>query len=246
MLDPKALLGNVNSSGLVGKMLSGMATKNFAAGLLAGGVGGAMMRKGGKDMIEDAAKLGGLALLGTLAYKAYNNYQQDKAAGRDPNVMGNVKQSASDLIAQAKQLAGGIAAPAAAAPAQLAAPQHSPELTLAIMRAMIAAAKADGKMDDAEMQKILSHTEQGGLSQDEKMLLMREMASSADAATIASGAKTPEEAAEIYLAALLVCDSQCAAEQQFLSTLAAALKLDSGFTGALQQQLLAMNSQQAA
>ena len=50
MLDPKALLGNVNSSGLVGKMLSGMATKNFAAGLLAGGVGGAMMRKGGKDM----------------------------------------------------------------------------------------------------------------------------------------------------------------------------------------------------
>jgi uncharacterized membrane protein YebE (DUF533 family) len=225
-------------------MLSGMATKNFAAGLLAGGVGGAMMRKGGKDMIEDAAKLGGLALLGTLAYKAYNNYQQDKAAGRDPNVMGNVKQSASDLIAQAKQLAGGIAAPAAAP--QLAAPQHSPELTLAIMRAMIAAAKADGKMDDAEMQKILSHTEQGGLSQDEKMLLMREMASTADAATIASGAKTPEEAAEIYLAALLVCDSQCAAEQQFLSSLASALKLDSGFTSALQQQLLAMNSQQAA
>ncbi|MDX2112997.1 MAG: DUF533 domain-containing protein [Alphaproteobacteria bacterium] len=244
MIDPKALLGNVNSNGLVGKMLSGMATKNFAAGLLAGGVGGAMMRKGGKDMIEDAAKLGGLALLGTLAYKAYNNYQQDKAAGRDPNVMGSVKQSASDLIAQAKQLAGGIAAPAASA--QLAASQHSPELTLAIMRAMIAAAKADGKMDDAEMQKILSHTEQGGLSQDEKMLLMREMASTADTATIASGAKTPEEAAEVYLAALLVCDSQCAAEQQFLSALAGALKLDSGFTSALQQQLLAMGAQQAA
>ncbi len=245
MIDPKALLGNVNSNGLVGKMLSGMATKNFAAGLLAGGVGGAMMRGKGKDMVEDAAKLGGLALLGTLAYKAYNNYQQDKAAGRDPNVVGSVKQSASDLIAQAKQLAGGIAAPAAA-PAQLAAPQHSPELTLAIMRAMIAAAKADGKMDDAEMQKILGHTEQDGLSQDEKMLLMREMATTADAATIASGAKTPEEAAEVYLAALLVCDSQCAAEQQFLSTLATALRLDSGFTSALQQQLLAMGAQRAA
>jgi uncharacterized membrane protein YebE (DUF533 family) len=244
MLDPKALLGNVNSSGLVGKMLSGMATKNFAAGLLAGGVGSAVLGKGGKDLIEDTAKLGGLALLGTLAYKAYNNYQQDKAAGRDPNVMGSVKQSASDLIAQAKQLAGGIAAHAA--PAQLAAPQHSPELTLAIMRAMIAAAKADGKMDDAEMKKIIGHLEKDGLTQEENMLLMREMAATNDIATIASGAKTPEEAAEIYLAALLVCDSQCTAEQQFLSGLASALKLDSSFTGALQHQLLAMNAQQAA
>jgi uncharacterized membrane protein YebE (DUF533 family) len=111
---------------------------------------------------------------------------------------------------------------------------------------MIAAAKADGKMDDAEMQKIMGHMAQGGMTSEENMLLMREMAANHDAAAIASGAKTPEQAAEVYLAALLVCDSQCAAEQQFLGKLSGALKLDAAFAQNLQNELLAMGNKQAA
>jgi uncharacterized membrane protein YebE (DUF533 family) len=244
-MDPKQLLSNVNANGLVGKMLSGMATKNFAAGLLAGGIGGSLIKK---DAVEDIAKLGGLALLGTLAYKAYNSYQQDKSQG----VGGAVKSAGQGMVAQAGGLLAGAKhmianAQAASAPqAALPAPAHSEALQLAIIRAMIAAAKADGAMDDAEMQKIMGHVEQGGMSNDEKMLLMREMASAHDVATIASGAATPEEAAEIYLAALLVCDSQCAAEQQFLSRLAAALRLEPAFAQNLQRELLAMANPQAA
>jgi uncharacterized membrane protein YebE (DUF533 family) len=228
-------------------MLSGMATKNFAAGLLAGGIGSSLMKK---DAVEDIAKLGGLALLGTLAYKAYNNYQQDKSQG----IGGAVKTAGSGMMAQASGLfanAKQAIANAQAATAQqqqqaLPAPAHSPELSISIIRAMIAAAKADGKMDDSEMQKIMGHVEQGGMNAEEKMLLMREMAASHDAASIAQGAKTPEEAAEIYLAALLVCDSQCAAEQQFLGQLASALKLEPAFAKNLQNELLAMANQQAA
>ena len=246
-MDPKQLLASVNSNGLVGKMLSGMATKNFAGGLLAGGIGASLLKK---DAVEDIAKLGGLALLGTLAYKAYNNYQQDKSQG----IGGAVKTAGSGMIAQAGGLLAGAkqaianaqAATAAGHSAALPAPAHTPELALSIIRAMIAAAKADGKMDDAEMQKIMGHVEQGGMSGDEKMLLMREMAASHDAASIAQGAKTPEEAAEIYLAALLVCDSQCVAEQQFLSALASALRLEPAFAQNLQNELLAMARAQAA
>jgi uncharacterized membrane protein YebE (DUF533 family) len=79
MLDAKSLLGTMDSNSLVGKMLGGMATKNFGAGLLTGGIATALLGK--SDIVEGAAKLGGMALLGTLAYKAYNNYQETKAVG---------------------------------------------------------------------------------------------------------------------------------------------------------------------
>ena len=76
MIDTKKLLANIDTNSLVGKMLGGMATKNFAAGLLTGGLGSTLLRK---DGVENLAKMGGLAVLGTLAYKAYGNYQQQKS-----------------------------------------------------------------------------------------------------------------------------------------------------------------------
>jgi uncharacterized membrane protein YebE (DUF533 family) len=98
MLDAKNLLATIDSNGLVGKMLGGMATKNFAAGLLTGGVATSLLG-GGKDTIETVAKVGGLALLGTLAYKAFGNYQQQKAAGGNASVVDAVKQSATGMQA---------------------------------------------------------------------------------------------------------------------------------------------------
>ncbi len=250
MLNAASLLSQVNANGLVGKMLGGMATKQFAGGLLAGGLAGSVL---GKDTLEGAAKLGGLALLGTLAYKTYGAYQQGKASGQPVNLTDAVKQGAGDMLAQGKSLLGNVqgmianaqaASAAPAAPAALPAP--APELALSVMRAMIGAAKADGKVDAEETQRILGHLEGQGLEAAEKSLLMTELANAQDVATIAQGATSPEEAAEIYLAALLVCDSQCAAEQAYLSQLATALKLDAGFTQALQAELLKATRAKAA
>jgi uncharacterized membrane protein YebE (DUF533 family) len=249
MLDAKSLLSGINSNGLVGKMLGGMATKQFAGGLLAGGVASQLISK---DTVEGAAKLGGLALLGTLAYKSYNAYQANKASGGSASVVDAVKQGAGDMVTQGKVLAGNFkslianAQASAAAPAALPAPEQTNELALAVIRAMIGAAKADGKVDADETQRILGHLDQSGMDNDEKSFLMTELANTQDVNQIASGAKTPEEGAEIYLAALLVCDSQCAAEQAYLSQLAAALKLDVGFTQALQAELLKAQTAQAA
>lgn len=249
MLDAKNLLGNIDSNGLVGKMLSGMATKNFAAGLLAGGVGTSLLG-GPKDTLETVAKVGGLALLGTLAYKAYGNYQQQKSAGGSASVVGAVTQSATGMAGQAKSLLSGLLAGSgvslptpAAAPVQ---PATNSGLPLAIIRAMIGAAKADGHMDAAETQKIMGQLESAGIGMQERTLLMQEMANTPDIAVIASAAQTPEEAAQIYLAALLVCDSQCAREQAYLASLAQALKLEPAFTARLQQELLALSQQKAA
>lgn len=247
MLDTKNLLANINSNGLVGKMLGGMATKNFAAGLLTGGVATSLLG-GGKETVETVAKVGGLALLGTLAYKAFGNYQQHKATGGNASVVEAVKTSATGMANQASGIISGLLAgnqsPAASLPVPTA-PANA-ELPLAIIRAMIAAAKADGHVDATESQKIMEQLESAGVGVQEKALLMQEMANTKDVNSIAAAAKTPEEAAQIYLAAVLVCDSQCAREHEYLSTLAAALKLDPAFTSRLQSELLAMSSQKVA
>jgi uncharacterized membrane protein YebE (DUF533 family) len=248
MFDPQSLLSNINANGLVGKLLGGMATKQFAGGLLAGGLASQLVSK---DTIEGAAKLGGLALLGTLAYKTYGAYQQSKATGQPANLTGAVKQGAQEMMSQGRALAGNFqslianAQAASAAPA-VPAPQVSSELSLAVIRAMIGAAKADGKVDAEETQRILGHLESNGLEANEKSFLMQELANTQDVNVIAAAVTKPEEAAEIYLAALLVCDSQCAAEQAYLTQLSTALKLEPAFTNALQRELLNANTQQAA
>lgn len=248
MLDAKNLLANIDSNGLVGKMLGGMATKNFAAGLLTGGVATSLLG-GGKDTVETVAKVGGLALLGTLAYKAFGNYQQQKAAAGNASVVDAVKISASGMATQASTLISGLLAgnqsPNASLPAS-SAPQANPDLPLGIIRAMIAAAKADGHMDAAETQKIMRQLESTGVGAQEKALLMQEMANTQDVNSIAAAAKTPQESAQIYLAALLVCDSKCEREQEYLVSLGSALKLEPAFTTNLQQELLAMSQKKAA
>jgi uncharacterized membrane protein YebE (DUF533 family) len=248
MLDAKNLFANIDSNGLVGKMLGGMATKNFAAGLLTGGVATSLLG-GGKDTVETVAKVGGLALLGTLAYKAFGNYQQQKAAGGNASVVDAVKSSATGMATHASTLISGLLAGTQAQNASLPAPTATltnPDLALAIIRAMIAAAKADGHMDTAETQLIIGQLEAAGVSTHEKTLLMQEMANTQDVGSIAAAATTPQEGAQIYLAALLVCDSQCVREQDYLASLATALKLEPAFTTSLQQELLAMSQQKAA
>lgn len=254
MLDAKNLLANIDSNGLVGKMLGGMATKNFAAGLLTGGVatsilGGKKIMGGVADTAETVAQVGGLALLGTLAYKAFGNYQQQKANGGNASVVNAVKHSASGMATQASSLISGLLAGNQVQNTPLPAPTAvatNAELPLAIIQAMIAAAKADGHMDAAESQKIIGQLESAGVGAQEKALLIQEMANTQDVNRIAAAAKTPEEAAQVYLAALLVCDSQCVREQEYLSSLATALKLEPAFTASLQQELLNMSAQRAA
>jgi len=252
MLDAKNLLKNIDSNGLIGKMLGGMATKNFAAGLLTGGLatsllGGRKIMGGVADTAETVAKVGGLALIGTLAYKAFGNYQRQKASGGNASIVNAVKQSASGMVTQAGGLFSGLMGGQQPATLEATVPaQMSPELSLSIMRAMIGAAKADGHMDAAESQKIMGQLEMAGSNSQEKILLMQEIANPQDVNTIAKAAVTPQDSAQIYLAALLVCDSQCVNEQQYLTSLATALKLEPAFTASLQQELLNMSQQKAA
>jgi uncharacterized membrane protein YebE (DUF533 family) len=188
-----------------GSMASGAAAGALVSLLM----GNKTVRKVGGNVVA----LGGLALVGTLAYKAYQNYSQGNAPAQ---------------------------ATAPVQPAQLP-PPDSPfnpvqaaqtQLPVTLLRTMIAASLADGHIDDAERAAISAKlNERPGASLDEaERFLAQELASPASVETIAREVASPEEAAEVYIAALLAIDPDVSAERAFLARLALALKLDPALT----------------
>ncbi|KII76867.1 tellurite resistance TerB family protein [Vibrio renipiscarius] len=94
-----------------------------------------------------------------------------------------------------------------------------------IIKAMIAAAKADGHVDNDEMAQIESAIEQSGADQELRELIHQELNKPLDPTQIARLASSPQQAAEVYLASLLVVDEQNFMEKAYLQELAKQLQL---------------------
>lgn len=94
-----------------------------------------------------------------------------------------------------------------------------------IIKAMIAAAKADGHVDNDEMAQIESAIEQSGADQELRELIHQELNKPLDPTQIARLASTPQQATEVYLASLLVVDEQNFMEKAYLQELAKQLQL---------------------
>ncbi|WP_070962603.1 tellurite resistance TerB family protein [Vibrio sonorensis] len=94
-----------------------------------------------------------------------------------------------------------------------------------ILRAMIAAAKADGHVDEAEMIHIESAIEQAGAELSLQQLVHSELNKPLNPEEIARLASTLQEGSEIYLASLLVIDQKNSMETLYLKALAEQLRL---------------------
>ena len=180
---------------------------SLASGAAAGALVSLVLgSKGGRKMAGNAVALGGLALVGTLAYKAYQNYQQ----GQQP------QQTAAEPVPT--QL------PPAQSPFHPAQAERS-HFDVTLLRTMIAASLADGHVDETERAAI--STKLGGAQLDEaERFLTQELGSPASPETLAGEASSPEQAAEVYMTALLAIDADTTSERVFLARLATALKLD--------------------
>lgn len=158
----------------------------------------------GRSVAGSAAKLGGLALIGGLAYKAYQNYQAGKP-----------------LLDSRQQEV--LPAPAGTG----FEPQAASEATaLVFIRAMIAAAAADGHIDTEERSTILGGLQEAGLDQEAHDWLAKEMANPASIDALVEAAESPELAAQIYTAARIAINPETAPEKDFLAGLAGSLGLD--------------------
>jgi uncharacterized membrane protein YebE (DUF533 family) len=94
------------------------------------------------------------------------------------------------------------------------------------IRAMIAAASADGVVDEAELARITAGFQQAGHSADAAAFIRQELARPATAAELAAACSSPEIAMQCYTAARIAIEPDSDGEKQFLAQLAAALGMD--------------------
>lgn len=199
--------------GLLGGGSGGTGGKDLGAMLKGAGGGAALaMLLGNKRVRKVGGKVavyGGLAALGVIAYKAYGNWQaqQAGAAQREPQILD-----------------------------RLPAPQVE-QHSQAILKALVAAAKADGHVDTRERQLI--EEELGKLAQDAELQqwLHSELNKPLDPADVARAASTPEMAAEMYIASVLMVDEEHFMERAYLEELARQLNLAPGLKAELEAQV---------
>ncbi|WP_048709394.1 tellurite resistance TerB family protein [Microvirga massiliensis] len=199
-------------------------------------------RKSGSGISSALARLGGLAVIGGLAYKAFQNRQAGKplladvqtpaASGGDSS---QTPQRAQEGTSSGRPLATVSGTGASGAGAEdFDVPQESPfhpvsqteDDVLLYLRAMAAAAAADGHVDEAERNRIIRGLRDSGIGPQASDWLEREFASPADVDELAAQARSPEKAAQVYAAARIAIDPDTLQEREFLNRLAEALDLD--------------------
>lgn len=182
----------------------------IGGGAVAGGLAGLLLgSKSGRKLAGNVAMMGGMAAVGALAYHAYRNWQ----AGKEP-----VPATAASSVP--------LLPPPAATPFNPSSNAEQQHLGRSLMRAMIAAAKADGHVDATEQANIFAQMDRLNLAAEDKAFVVDELRKPLDVDAVANGARTPEEAAEVYAASLLAIDVDNPSERGYLGMLAARLKLD--------------------
>ncbi len=204
------------ASGVLDKVLG----SGLGAGLLGGVIGGLLTGKSGRKLAGSAVKVGGIAAVGALAYTAYQRYKQGGLG-----TTGVTSETAVEAQDQGFLSATGDVGATSA-------------LGVALVRAMIAAAKADGRIDDTERTRILAQISEQELSAEEKAFLLDEFAQPLDIDSIVALGVSTEVSIELYAASLLAIEVDTPAEQAYLQMLAARLGLDKALVSELHSTIL--------
>lgn len=188
-------------------------------GSLLGGAGGGALAAGAMGLLlgnkkarkfgGKALTYGGLAALGVIAYKAYGNWQAQQASAPQGE-----PQTIDRLPAAQVE-------------------QHSQ----AILKALVAAAKADGHVDERERALIEGEFTKLDSDRELQQWLHAELNKPLDPTDVARAASTPEMAAEMYIASVMLVDEENFMEKAYLDELARQLKLEPGLKVELERQV---------
>jgi uncharacterized membrane protein YebE (DUF533 family) len=106
-----------------------------------------------------------------------------------------------------------------------------------LIRAMIAAANADGVIDAQERGRILDKLKSVDLSQEEHQFIVHELLEPKPVQEIIDAVDRDELARQVYVASMLAITIDTAAEKTYLEDLAEGLGLDAAAVEAIHQQL---------
>lgn len=211
--------GTIGLSSSMGKISSHI-PGGLAGGAAAGGIVALLMSsKSARKFAGKAATYGGAAVLGGLAFKAYKNWQQNNTSAQN-----QAASSAAHSEVEFHQQA-------------LASKQtQNGPFELSIIKAMIAAARADGHIDAAEQRRIFEAVDKLELSAEHKGILFDYLQRDIPIAELVTGIHNIELKSEIYLASCLVIEADHPAERTHLNQLAQALALPGELTRQLEIQ----------
>lgn len=167
-----------------------------------------------------AVTYGGLAAVAALAYRAWQN-SRGEAPVANPHTPPALPPADSGFD-----------------PATLRDGEGS-DFRLTLLKAMIAAANADGHIDAAERAMLQQQIEASALAADEKAFLFDQMTRPSDPVAVARLATDDKQAAEIYLGSSLAIDPDTPEEQRYLERLGDALRLDTPLRTELDRQAAA-------
>ncbi|MEW5964040.1 MAG: DUF533 domain-containing protein [Pseudomonadota bacterium] len=197
--------GGKSLEDILGQLKDLVASNQLGAGAALGGLGALILgTETGRQVATQAAKLGALALIGGLAYRAYRNYSEGRPAAADCSFVPEAAPSGSGFEPQA----------------------ISNESAALYIRAMIAAAAADGRIDGAEQQKILGSLKQAGIDAAAEEFLANELNHPATVEDLVGAVGSPAEAVQVYTAARIAIEPDTRGEAQFLGQLAGRLGID--------------------
>ena len=196
-------------SGGAGGGLGNLLSGAGGGALAAGAMGLLLGSKKARKVGGKVAVYGGLAALGVLAYKAYGNWQaqQGTAPETEPQTLDRLPAAQVE--------------------------QHSQ----AILKALVAAAKADGHVDERERALIEGEFIKLDNDQELQHWLHAELNKPLDPADVARAARTPETAAEMYIASVMMVDEENFMEKSYLDELARQLRLEPGLKAELEKQV---------
>ena len=153
---------------------------------------------------KQAAGAGALALLASIALKALS---------------GSGKKS--QMFDSAARLAGGLSEPG-----NMEQQQHVQSIAELTIKAMVNAAKADGRIDEDELQKIVGELQGGSFSNEEREFLQNEVRKPMCTAEIVEAVPNRQVAAQLYAASLLAIEVDTPAEKAYMQQFARDCGLD--------------------
>lgn len=184
--------------------------KGAGGGALAGSAMALLLgNKKARKFGGKALKVGGAAAIGLIAFQAFRAWQanQQAAPQHEPRTLDRVSAPEAE--------------------------EHSQ----AILKALLSAAKADGHIDDRERQLIDTQVRELTGDNELEAWVDAELKKPVDPADVAARATSPELAAEMYLASLVMVDEESFMEKAYLDELAKRLQLDDDLRAELRAEL---------
>jgi uncharacterized membrane protein YebE (DUF533 family) len=197
----------------IDRILSELLSSPAKAGIAGAVAGGLLTSRAGRKLGKKAAELGGLAAIAGLAYTAWRRYEEGRGApAPEPGA-----PAAGPARGRQPLEAAGFLPPGGDGAGE--------PLARLVLRAMIAAARADGRLDVGERQRIVDRIAGLSLEAGERSALLAEIEKPVSLDELTGSVSGPGQAAEVYAASLLAIEVDSPAERAYLGLLAARLGL---------------------